>query len=52
MKQPIYKLLANDLAEQIRQSTFARGDKLPSVRELAKQRSVSVSTVLMSYGLL
>lgn len=52
MKQAKYRVLANELAEQARQGVFARGDKLPSVRELAKQRDVSVSTALMSYNLL
>ena len=52
MNSPIYKQLAEQLAEQIRQGIYKTAEKLPSIRNLAKQRDVSVSTVLMSYNTL
>jgi len=52
MKVPLYKQLAEQLADQIRQGTDEVAEKLPSIRHLALQRKVSVSTVLMSYNLL
>ena len=52
MDVPLYKQLAEGLADQIRHDVYKAGDKLPSVRGLAQKRSVSVSTVVMSYNLL
>ncbi|KZX80473.1 hypothetical protein A3715_07945 [Oleiphilus sp. HI0009] len=52
MSNPIYQRLADNLDDQIRQGIYTNGEKLPSVRKLAQQQSVSVSTVLMSYNLL
>jgi len=52
MALPIYKRLAEQLAEQIRQGLYKSEEKLPSVRGLSKQRNISVSTVVMSYNLL
>jgi len=52
MKSPIYKKLAEKLAEQIHQDIYKISEKLPSIRYLAKQQKLSVSTVVMAYNLL
>jgi len=52
MSTPLYKQLSEQLADQIRQGIYKTAEKLPSVRHLAKQQSVSVSTVIMSYNTL
>jgi len=52
MSTPLYKQLSELLANQIRQGIYKTEEKLPSVRHLAKQQSVSVSTVIMSYNTL
>jgi DNA-binding transcriptional MocR family regulator len=46
---PLYHRIALRLAESIRQGAWARGQRLPSVRELARQQQVSVSTVVQAY---
>ena len=51
-KIPLYEKLAIDLAQQIESGTFRPGERLPSVRELSSQRSLSITTVLQSYHLL
>lgn len=48
----LYQGLAEDLKAQIREGVLAPGDRLPSVRNCASQRGISVSTVLQAYGLL
>ncbi len=52
MDTALYKQIADDLAQQIRQGTYQNNEKLPSIRKMAKTRQVSISTVVMSYGLL
>jgi len=52
MASHLYQSIANDLEKKIRQSVYTNGEKLPSVRKLSQQQSVSVSTVLMAYNLL
>ena len=52
MNTPLYKQLSEQLADQIRQGIYKTAEKLPSVRNLAKQQNISVSTVLMSYNTL
>lgn len=52
MASPRYQQLADKLAQQIRSGVYKSDEKLPSVRGFANQQHVSVSTVLMSYGLL
>jgi DNA-binding transcriptional MocR family regulator len=52
MSTPLYKQLSEQLAGQIRQGIYKTAEKLPSVRQLAKQQNVSVSTVIMSYNTL
>jgi DNA-binding transcriptional MocR family regulator len=49
---PLYESLAEDLTRLIAKGTLKTGDRLPSVRRLSQQRTVSVSTVLQAYLLL
>lgn len=44
-----YQQLASELQQQIEQGLYLSGERLPGVRELAKARSLSVSTVLAGY---
>lgn len=43
-----YEQLASELAGMIESSVLSRGDRLPSVRQLSKERRLSVSTVLQA----
>lgn len=45
----LYEQIAEDLATAIRRGTLRSGDRMPSVRGLARQRHVSVATVLQAY---
>lgn len=45
----LYQRLADDLAGQIQAGTFRPGERLPSVRQLAGQQKVSVSTAVSAY---
>ena len=47
-----YESLAARLTDLIREGVLTRGDRLPSVRRLARQESVSISTALHAYELL
>jgi DNA-binding transcriptional MocR family regulator len=47
-----YERIADDIAHLIDSGTFRPGDGLPSVRELSRQRGVSINTVLQAYYLL
>ncbi len=49
---PLYAELARSLEELIAQGTLRPGHRLPSVRRMALQRDVSISTVLQAYTLL
>ncbi len=46
---PLYSQLARQVEELIQQGTLRPGERLPSVRELARERTVSVATVLAAY---
>lgn len=46
---PLYLQIATQMAELIRNGTLARGARMPSVRELARQRGVAQSTVVQAY---
>lgn len=52
MEDSLYNQLASRLKEQITEGVLRTGDKLPSVRLMANQQGLSVSTVLAAYGLL
>ena len=49
---PLYEQVADRLHGLIRDGTLTPGDRLPSVRKLKQQLSVSISTVLEAYRLL
>jgi DNA-binding transcriptional MocR family regulator len=44
-----YERIADDIAHLIETGTLRPGDAIPSVRELSRQRAVSISTVLQAY---
>src|SRR5437763_466421 len=45
----LYEHLADELGEAIDRGSLRAGDRLPSVRRFAQERSVSVATVLEAY---
>jgi len=47
-----YERIANDVEHLIQCGAFKPGDRIPSVREMSRQRDVSISTVLQAYYLL
>jgi DNA-binding transcriptional MocR family regulator len=49
---PLYLELADSLQQLIEQGTLRAGHRIPSVRRMALQRDVSISTVLQSYTVL
>jgi DNA-binding transcriptional MocR family regulator len=46
----LYERIAAEIGDLIERGTFRPGERLPSVRTLARQRSVSVNTVLEAYA--
>lgn len=51
-KAPKYALLVDDIAGQVSDGVLKPGDRIPSVRQLSRERGVSVTTVLEAYRLL
>ena len=49
---PIYKQIADSLKSDILSGKYAKGDYLPSIRELAKDLKISVITTMKAYELL
>ena len=49
---PIYRQIVDQIGYQIANGTLQAGDRLPSVRELAKRLPVNQNTVLKAYVLL
>src|SRR5690349_10206561 len=49
---PLYRQLADELSRMVANGALRPGDRLPGVRGLARQRRVSLSTVLAAYRLL
>ena len=49
---PLFIALADDLERQIRDGAFRAGDKLPSLRELVRQRGIGKNTVVTAFELL
>jgi DNA-binding transcriptional regulator YhcF (GntR family) len=45
----LYLRIAEGLASPIRSGTLARGERFPSVREMARQHGVAIGTVLQAY---
>ncbi len=48
----LYEQVAAEMADLIRMGTFRPGERLPSVRQMSRQRKISISTVLQAYMLL
>src|SRR5512143_1739649 len=48
----LYERVASELADLVRQGTFRPGERIPSVRQLSRQRKISITTVLQAYMLL
>ena len=48
----LYENLANELTQRIQNGYFQPGDKLPSIRQMSQQHTVSISTVQEAYALL
>ncbi len=48
----LYEHLANELGALIDSRVFAPGDRLPSIRHLAQQKRISVSTVMQALRLM
>ena len=46
--KPIYKKLKRDIIEQIRKKRLHPGEKLPSLRKMAKQKGISMAPVLQA----
>lgn len=51
-KVRLYETLADRVAGLIAQGTYQPGERLPSVRQMSRQRNISISTVLQAYLLL
>jgi DNA-binding transcriptional MocR family regulator len=47
-----YEQIADDITHLVESGTFRPGDDIPSVREMSRQRGVSITTVLQAYYLL
>ncbi|RPH61012.1 MAG: GntR family transcriptional regulator, partial [Chloroflexi bacterium] len=47
-----YEQIANHIAQLIEGGTYRAGERIPSVRQMSKQRGVSISSVLQAYLLL
>ncbi|MDC9714815.1 MAG: PLP-dependent aminotransferase family protein [Gammaproteobacteria bacterium] len=52
MENTLYNKIADQIIKQIKEGVYTPGDRLLSVRSMSKQQSVSVSTILASYGVL
>jgi DNA-binding transcriptional MocR family regulator len=50
--ESLYEQLVRETAELIEQGTLRPGDRIPSVRHVSRQRSVSIATVLQAYRVL
>jgi DNA-binding transcriptional MocR family regulator len=47
-----YEQVAAEIANLIERGTYRPGDRIPSVRQLSRQKRVSITTILQSYYLL
>lgn len=45
----LYRQVAEDMARAIRKGVYAVGERLPSLRDLAREHSVSLATAVQSY---
>ncbi len=48
----LYERLAREITHLIHKGTLRPGDRIPSIRKLVRQKSVSVATVMQAYQLL
>lgn len=48
----LYKRLADDISTLIRDGTLRLGERIPSVREISRERTLSTATVVHAYELL
>src|SRR6185312_2572012 len=48
----LYRQLAEDFATSIRDGTLKAGERVPSVRELSRDRGLSLATVVHAYEIL
>ena len=48
----LYQMLADEIARLIEAGTFRKAERIPSVRNLSRQKKVSISTVQQAYFLL
>ncbi|HEY6873385.1 MAG TPA: PLP-dependent aminotransferase family protein [Geobacteraceae bacterium] len=51
-KVPRYEEIASRIANLVSEGVFRPGEKVPSVRKLSRQMSVSTNTVIEAYGML
>ncbi len=49
METHLYEQIAREIQRQVHQRVLQPGDRLPSVRRMSEQKSVSISTVLQAY---
>lgn len=50
--ETLYGLIANDIEHRINSGLLKKGDKLPSLRTLCKQKSISMNTAIKAYNTL
>ncbi len=48
----LYQRLADDISTLIRNGTLRPGERIPSVREIARERTLSTATVVHAYEVL
>src|SRR5512141_1755965 len=46
----LYERVAAEMGDLIERGTFRPGDRLPSIRELARQRRISINTALQVFA--
>ena len=46
----LYERVAAEIGELIERGTYRPGDRIPSIRELAGQRRISINTALGAYA--
>ncbi len=49
-KVPLYEEVAQKIARMVEEGTFKPGERIPSIRTLSRQLSVSINTVKEAYG--
>ena len=48
-KTPLFEALAEEIVHQVEIGTFRPGERIPSVRQMSRQRHLSITTVLQAY---